>query len=285
MAKTANPLKGYLRSPKLYITLPSGGKFSNIQSISDISAELPICALTSMDETILRNPDALLNGESLVKVIQSCTGIKDVYELTSNDVDVILLAIRYATYGNDLGIVAACPECSNVNDVTVNIEPILETVNELEDSYDVTLESGLQCFIKPYTFRDSQRAALAAFRETSELNNLINDNADDLAKLATFNKSFIAMAELNIEILSSAVIKVIIPATDEDEEQEVKNHKHILEWIKGINKSEADMIINELNTINDLGVTRETTVTCEKCAHEYETRLEFNPSTFFETGS
>jgi hypothetical protein len=286
MAKSNNPLQGYLRVPKLYILLPSGGKFSNIESISDISDELPIYPLTSMDETLLRNPDALLNGESLAGVITSCTGIKDAYELTANDVDVILLAIRYATYGNDLEVTTPCPGCTNTVNHTVQIEPVLETIEVLEDHYDVTLDNGLHCFLKPYTFRDSQKAALSAFRETSELNNLINAEADDMSKLLTFNKSFQAMADLNIEILSNAIIKVIIPqAEDADDDQEeviVTNHKHILEWVKGISKQHADVIIEELNKINQLGIQRDVDATCEDCNHEFKLTIEFNPSNFFD---
>ena len=287
MAKNTNPLQGYLRNPKLYILLPSGGKFSNIESISDVSKEIPIYPLTSMDETVLRNPDALLNGESMVKVIASCTGIKDVYNLTSNDVDVILLAIRFATYGNELEISSACPECGNENEDVLNIETILETITVLEDRYTVILESGLTCDLKPYTFKDSQRAALAAFKETSDLNNLINNETDELARLTSFNKSFLAMAELNIDILSNAVMKVMIPATEEIEAITVKNKKHIAEWVRGISKTEADKIIDELNTINNLGIERNALITCsaEGCAHEYETKIEYNPSNFFDLSS
>jgi hypothetical protein len=287
MAKNTNPLQGYLRNPKLYILLPSGGKFSNIESISDVSKEIPIYPLTSMDETVLRNPDALLNGESMVKVIASCTGIKDVYNLTSNDVDVILLAIRFATYGNELQITSPCPECGNANDEVLNIETLLETITVLEDHYSVTLESGLTCDLKPYTFKDAQRAALAAFKETSELNTLINDEKDELARLTSFNKSFMAMAELNIDILSNAVIKVLIPVTEETEAITVKNKKHIAEWVRGISKTEADKIIDELNTINNLGIERNALITCsaEGCAHEYETKIEYNPSNFFDLSS
>ena len=162
--KSSNPLQGYLRSPKLYVLLPSQGKFSSLDTASEISGELPIYPLTSMDETFLRNPDALLNGESLVSVIQSCTGVKDVYNLSTNDVDVILLAIRFATYGNDLEIEATCPECDHKDEISIDVEPYLETVVVLEDSYTVNLDNGLSCYLKPYTFKDSQMAALAAFK-------------------------------------------------------------------------------------------------------------------------
>lgn len=285
MAKSNNPLQGYLRSPKLYVLIPSGGKFSNIESISDISQELPIYPLTSMDETLLRNPDALLNGESMAKVITSCTGIQNAYELTANDVDVILLAIRYATYGNDLEISTACPNCSAAVEKTVEIEPILETITVLEDQYEIELDNGLQCFLKPYTLRDSQKAALSAFRETSELNNLINKEADEMSKLLTFNKSFQAMADLNIEILSNAIIRVIVPATEDADEVIVTNDKHIEEWVRGISKQHADIIIDELNIINELGITRGVQATCETCNNEFETKIEFNPSNFFDLSS
>ena len=283
MAKsTNNPLQGYLRVPKLYILLPSGGKFSNIESISDISQELPIYPLTSMDKTLLRNPDALLNGESMAKVITSCTGITDAYELTANDVDVILLAVRYATYGNDLEITSTCSDCNATLEHTIQIEPLLETISVLEDHYIITLDNDLQCYLKPYTFRDAQKAALSAFRETSELNTLINKEADEMSKLVTFNKSFIAMANLNIEILSNAIIKVIIPETDDSEEITVTNNKHIEEWVLGISKQQADVVINKLNEINELGIQREVETTCEKCNGTFETKIEFNTSNFFD---
>ena len=284
MAKSSNPLQGYLRNPKLYILIPSGGKFSNIESISDISQEIPIYPLTSMDETMLRNPDALLNGESMANVITSCTGIENAYELTSNDVDVILLAIRYATYGDELEITTPCTSCNATVEATLNIEPILETISVLDDHYEITLDNGLTCHLKPYTFRDSQKAALAAFRETSELNNLINSESDELSRLSSFNKSFVAMAELNIEILSNAIIKVVVPQ-DDDDDMIVKNKKHINEWARGISKIQADIIIDKLNEINQLGINRNVEITCSACNESFETIVEFNPSNFFDLAS
>ena len=58
-------LKDFYRSPKLYIQLPSGGKFYDDDVIDwPESGELPILAMTPRDELIVRNPDALLNGDA-----------------------------------------------------------------------------------------------------------------------------------------------------------------------------------------------------------------------------
>ena len=113
----------------------------------------------------------------------------------------------------------------------------------------------------------------------------VYSEADDLSRLSTFNKSFQAMADLNMQILGSSIMKVIIPSSDGVDEIEVSNSKHIEEWVRGISKSQADVIIDELNIINELGIKRDTTIICTQCKNEYESKLEFNPASFFDTGS
>lgn len=286
--KNINPLEGFLRVPKLYVSLPSQGKFAELDSQSQITGEIPIFPMTAKDETMLRNPDALLNGESLVSVIRSVTGIQDVYNLSSNDVDVILLASRYATYGQELPITSDCPKCEHKNEAEVNIEAILETVEELDDEYVVSLENGLTVYIRPYTYKDSQMAALQAFRETTELNRLTADdekNNDDFEKLKVFNKSFQAMADLNIVILANSIVKVVIPGIDDEEPNEVTNKKHILAWVQGIGKQEADLIMDEANSVNEKGIAREWGLVCSECEHTWNQKIEFNPASFFDIGS
>jgi len=66
-----NPLKKYFRQPKIYISLPSQGKFYPDGSIEMTeNGELPVYSMTAKDEMIIKTPDALLNGSSTVEVIQ-----------------------------------------------------------------------------------------------------------------------------------------------------------------------------------------------------------------------
>ena len=64
--QSQNPLSAYFRAPKLYTTIPSGGKFydENIMTVPD-NGELAIFPMTTKDELMLKNPDALLNGEAV----------------------------------------------------------------------------------------------------------------------------------------------------------------------------------------------------------------------------
>ena len=68
-----NPLIGMMRQPKIYIKLPSNGNYWSDGSLQlSPNGEYPVYSMTAKDELILKTPDALLNGQAVVDVIQSC---------------------------------------------------------------------------------------------------------------------------------------------------------------------------------------------------------------------
>ena len=77
-----NPLTKFFRQPAIYLKLPSNGAFWPNDAIElPLTGEIPVYPLTTKDEIILRTPDALLNGEGVVEVIQSCCpSIKDAWQ-------------------------------------------------------------------------------------------------------------------------------------------------------------------------------------------------------------
>jgi hypothetical protein len=91
----ANPLKNFFRQYKLFIRLPSGDQYYPDGTVDyNASGEVGIMAMTGQDELILKNPDALLNGEALVQVISSCVpAVRNVRALLTNDIDALITAI------------------------------------------------------------------------------------------------------------------------------------------------------------------------------------------------
>ena len=68
-----NPLQNFMRQPKLYITLPSNGMYWPKGSLEVTeTGEFPVYSMTAKDELTLKVPDALLNGQGIVDVIQHC---------------------------------------------------------------------------------------------------------------------------------------------------------------------------------------------------------------------
>ena len=63
-----NPLQNYFRQPKVFLRLPSMGIYNKPEAIQGNVESIPVYGMTGMDEIILKTPDALISGESTVKV-------------------------------------------------------------------------------------------------------------------------------------------------------------------------------------------------------------------------
>jgi hypothetical protein len=113
---TKTTLKDFYRSPKLYVQLPSGGKFYNSDTIDwPETGELPVLAMTPKDDLIVRNPDALLNGDAVIRLVKSCVPcIKDPAKIIAPDMELILVAIRAASEKDkSVELEHTCTECEH----------------------------------------------------------------------------------------------------------------------------------------------------------------------------
>tara|TARA_B100000242_G_scaffold290205_1_gene261267 strand:+ start:340 stop:1185 length:846 start_codon:yes stop_codon:yes gene_type:complete len=278
-----NPLKSYVRTPKLQVLLPSRGKWGDAETASKITGEIPVYPMTSKDEVMIKNPDALLNGESVASVLKSCTGIENIYDLTNNDVEFLLVAIRYATSGNEMEIDASCPNDQHVNRVAVDLERILDSVEEMDKTYQTKLENGLKVNLRPMSFKNAQRLSLNAFQEATTLQTINDAKLPQTERIKVFNKSFEAIADLAVETMIDAIVSVVVP--EGDEEKTVTDKKFIGEWVKGMSSAEAKKIQEKLDEMNKEGFDHSYNVVCEECGTKFKTSIEFNVSNFFGTGS
>ena len=105
MVENSNPLNKYFRQPAIYISLPSGNTYPPHVVEPTQTGELAVMPMTAKDEIKFKTPDALMNGQGVVDVIQSCIpAIKDAWQVRSYDIDTVLIAIRIATYGETMDI-------------------------------------------------------------------------------------------------------------------------------------------------------------------------------------
>ena len=102
----SNPLSGFMRQPKIYIKLPSGGEYWSKGSLEiSETGEYPVYSMTAKDEMMLKIPDALISGQAIVDVVQHCMpNIKNAWSIPNLDLDVILIALRVATYGEKMNV-------------------------------------------------------------------------------------------------------------------------------------------------------------------------------------
>jgi hypothetical protein len=277
-----NPLRKYFRQPKVYITLPSKGKFYPEGDIEiPETNEFPVFAMTAKDELTMKTPDALLNGAATVDVIRSCIPtIKNPWAMPSIDLDAALIAIRIATYGDQMEITTKVPGTGEERTFTIDLRQLLNKLVTKE--YDTeTVINDMKVSIRPLTYKEFTDASLKTFEEQRIFNLVNDDEIPDQEKLARFNVSFQKLTDLTVTSLAKSIVKITIGDT------EVTNNVHIDEFVKNADKDFYNQVLAHIETQRDLFVLEPLKVTSSEediaagAPKEYEVPITFDQSNFF----
>ena len=275
-----NPLSGYFRAPKLYTKIPSLGKFylDDVVHMPE-SGELPIFSMTAKDETMMKNPDALLNGEAIAQVISSCVpNVKKPRQLLSNDIDALLVAIQGATHGDDIDVKGQCPVCSKECSGIASVETALATMTVLEQVYAFDTKNGLTVEVRPFTYESTVKAGIANFQSTRSLQSLSNIT-DEMEQLKAFNASFVRMAALNFDLIVDSIASVKgIDAQGND--FVVTDRRQIREFMENCESSVGRGVEQHIQTVNGMGVNKTVQLNCEEHG-DFEQEIGFDPVNFF----
>ena len=278
-----NPLTKFMRQPKIYIELPSKGKYWAPNSINiPENGQLPIFSMTARDELLFKTPDALMNGQAVVDVIQSCVpDIKNAWATPNIDLDMILVAIRIATYGETLSMTYKVPVIDEEGDYDINLHQFIDQISQTQWIEAVPISDELTVYVKPLTYKHMSNISQKSF-ETNKIMQIANDSSlDDQQKTAMITTSFRTLTDLTTEMLVSSVF--IIKTYD----TEVTESRYIKEFIENIDKNIADIIqhhINDLKAQNDIKpIQLHTSLEQQESGapKTFEVPISFDNSTFF----
>lgn len=278
-----NPLRKYFRQPKIYLRLPSKGKFYP-PGIIDMpeSGELPVYAMTAKDELMIKTPDALLNGEATVEVIKSCVpNIKDPWKMPSIDSDAILIAIRLATYGEKLEITTKVPNIGEEKAFEVDLRMLLDQLAVFEFNSFVNISDEMTIEIRPTTYKEFTENALKTFEE-QRIFTIVNDTSvPDEQKLAAFSASFRKLTELTIDLVVNSVSCI------DTADGKVTDKRHIRDFFNNTDQSTFEKILKHLEKMRDdskikpLKVFSSEEEIAAGAPAEYEIPITFDQSNFF----
>ena len=270
-----NPLKQFYRAPKLYVKLPSRGKFNEVVDTA-VTGEIPVFAMTGKDEVIMRNPDALLNGDAVVQVVGSCApNVKDPINLPVCDVDLLLIAIRMATYGEFMETKIKSPHSKKIETYSINLNNILEQVTEIPETNCVVLDNGCSVYVKPFNYSTQTKINLTAYDQAKAIKNL--DDIDG-AQAKQFKTMFVKLANLNVDVTVESIQKIVTPEGDA-----VVDSKHIKEFLENSTTHDTKKIDGKINELNTVGTNTKQTLICPETEKEFVTEVRLDPADFFVT--
>jgi hypothetical protein len=275
-----NPLAKHFRQPALYVKLTSEGSYWADGSLDlPATGEIPIYPMTTKDEITLRTPDALLNGTSVVKVIESCApSVKDAWKMPTVDVDSTLLAIRIASYGPGMSVTSKCPHCAEEHDYDIDLSHVLGGIRMPNYSEPVETD-GLAIKLKPMTYLQASKASLVAYDQQKVINNMIDDNVKPEVRQQRLEEYTKAMTDLGIDNVTNSTESI----TTEDH-QVVTNPRYIREFYVNSPGTIMRTVQERMGEhAKEVGV-KPIDSKCSACEQEFKLEIEFDYARFFAQG-
>ena len=275
-----NPLSQYFRQPAIYIKLPSQGNYYPPGTLEmPENGEIPVYPMTAIDEITYRTPDALFNGQAVVSVIQSCVpAIKNAWSIPSIDVDTILVAIRIASYGQNMDFSTTCPNCKNVDDYTLDLRTVLDNIKA--PNYNQPVKQGdIEIYFKPMTYKNLSDNNKVQFDEQRLFQNITDtDNLDD-KKIAAVSDALKKITEITVTALTQSIMTIKTPTAM------VNEPDFISDFMRNCDRTIFNKIQSYVIANKTQAEMQPITIQCKGCQKEYKQNITLDMANFFERAS
>jgi len=284
MTENMNPLEKYYRQPAIYIRLPSKGKYYTKEVYTPTeTGEIPVLPMTAKDELAFKTPDAMINGQATVDVIKSCVpNLKDPWKMVNYDTDVVLLAIRIATYGENMDISFRVPLVNDEQSHTLILPELLEQLGRIEIEDETTTSKGFKVQIQPLDYKTLTKIQIARFEQQKMYGTIDSSSMTEEEKQSAFGKSFATLNMVNFSLLVDSIKSITTPGGDT-----VVNRAQIIEFC---NKTDSKTINEIQDKLSELRLQAQMAPLKIKSTEEqikkgapasFEVPVTFDSSNFF----
>ena len=272
----ANPLVKHFRQPSIYIKLPSQGAYYDESVLAmPINEELPVFPMTALDEISYRTADALFNGAAVANVIKSCIpAFLDPWEVSTADLDTLLISIRVASYGHEMEFTSNCPKCEETNDFGIDLREVLDSIKFADYTTPVIIGDIVINF-KPLTYKEQNANNTAQFEDQKMLESLPTTDIPEEEKLKLLQDAFANISLLTLNAIADSISMI---KTGDDV---VVNKDHIREYIQNCDGSSFEKIRKKIEEIKSASEIKPMNIVCNDCKHAYETPFTMNVANFF----
>jgi hypothetical protein len=277
----SNPLTKFFRQPSIYIRLPGGGHGWRPGSLNlPANGEVPIMPMTAIDEIIYRTPDALFNGEAVTGVIQSCCpSIVDAWGCPSTDLDVLLIAIRIASYGHSMDIDSACPACGEEHEFGLDLRTVIDNLKAGDFSKEF-VQNDLTFYFRPLSYREITDNSLIQYDQQRILQAVnANESIPETEKVAQLNSMMKKLVTVTVNAISQSIIEIRTPNGI------VHDQGHIEEFINNCDRLMFNAIRDHVIKLREDSELQPLMITCPSCTHQYQQTFTLDMSNFFASAS
>lgn len=219
--------KPFFNRPVLYTPLLS----DQSQGTTNTHA---VYSTTVADEFTLRTPDALMNGEAVELIIQSCCpDIIDPQNLKICDIQHLLATTKIASQGPSLEVLLPCPLCKSNDPYDINLQQNISFLSA-KKWFEPLIIDNLHITFKPPTYREYSEFSIEEFKLNKQLYQI--SKMEDGMNYAEITAAILDQQRIHtLKFQAQCIEKIQIPDVAQFDKlffyNTVSEPKYILEWL------------------------------------------------------
>jgi len=227
-----------------------------------------------------------MNGQAVVDVIQHCIpSIKNAWEIPSIDLDLILLSIRLATYGEMMKTNVTLKDGSEY-EYQVDLRIVMDSLfASISWNSVIPINPDMTIFVRPVNYKQMTKTAIQTFETQKIMQAVNNEQLSEDQKTTIFKESFQKLTEVTIDVIANSIFRI------ETSSGTVENSEFIKEFIENADKEIFNIVQKHLEDLKNQNSIKPMVVevTDEMRANgvtgdTIEIPLIFDPANFFASG-
>lgn len=213
MSRT-NPLRNFFRKPKLSVLLPSRGRWYPKSTLT--KPTVGIYPMTAADDLRFKTNEVLLNASAISELIRSCVpDILDPDQMPVLDLDVILLAIRQASYSSTIKASVNVPNTALTLTLDLDIQDLIENFANAAELWDEKLtlineqDERLTVILRPVTLKSMFSATRSLIRQQQATAEITMSNRQADEKIAELDDQMKSLSTVSINMVADSISEIL----------------------------------------------------------------------------
>lgn len=288
MSRT-NPLQNFFRKPKLSVLLPSRGRWYPKNTLTKPTVD--IYPMTAADDLRFKTNEVLLNASAVTELIQSCVpDITDPEQMPVLDLDVILLAIRQASYASTIKASVNVPNTALTLTLDLDIQNLIENFANAAELWDEKLilineqDERLTVILRPVTLKSMFSATRSLIRQQQATAEITMSSRQADEKIAELDDQMKSLSSVSINMVADSISEILT-----QDGFSIKNAGEIrqflnqldLAYFRAIQKHIEDQ--KALISFKPIQITSTAEQIAAGAPETWTANIQFNINNFFES--
>ena len=194
------------------------------------------------------------------------------------DVDTVLVSIRIASYGHEMGFSTQCPACQHVSDQSIDLRNVLDSMRPVDYAKPIT-SGDMEIFFRPMSYQNMSDNNQLQYENQKLLQNIPESATSETDKMSALSKALQEVTAMTVKALAQSIAMVKTPTAM------VSEPEFIEELLKNCDRKLFNEIRDYIVTNKAQSEMQPIKLTCPECKHEYEQTVTLDMSSFFEPAS